>query len=72
MLEAGARRPRRIHEPSLQFFTEFLAQDTSVCRSVKPDSASGHQLNDATTAFHFDSARIPWIQADHHTLSAHP
>ena len=38
----------------------------------KSDGGSGHQLNDATVAFHFDPGRVAWIQADNHALSADP
>lgn len=38
----------------------------------KSDSGPGHQLNDSTTAFHFDSGSIAWIHTDDHALSADP
>src|SRR5277367_1490049 len=38
----------------------------------KTDSGPGHQLNDSTTAFHFDSGGIAWIDTDDRPLSADP
>jgi hypothetical protein len=38
----------------------------------KSDCGPGHQLNDSTAAFHFDSGGVAWIHADDHALSADP
>ena len=35
----------------------------------KSDGGAGRQLNDATTAFHFDSVRVAWIHADDRALA---
>jgi hypothetical protein len=36
------------------------------------DSGPGHQLDDSTTAFHFDSAGVAWIHTDDRPLSTDP
>jgi hypothetical protein len=38
----------------------------------KSDSGPGHQLNNSTTAFHFDAGSIARIHTDDHTLPADP